>query len=642
MIITLLMSVYNSFLDYCVLVLQAPVAADMISLPRLFSMKVLDYSKRLRAKIPAELFVREELMEGVAISAPSAPIVDSDNKRGKRRLSVQKADVASSLMKSRKSLVGLADSVTPMMAVELGRRASLRVTMRHSICGLNNAAGGFRVANEALYDYDEFVSDVNAQFSLFTGERSQIQYIKDWNLVLSGETKVQFPEPVVPIIRTCIDETKLLSKEKLANLKTAPDTQIAVEIIRLFVMDLLGRNSVASSQFLSKVESEFDVPFEVTQDAKYMTIGSLFVVNIICIAITLWQASTREYLWQAVYLGACCLHGLLMIGVFETTAVLLTYVAIPLTVADEIQHVFDIIHDLSLKISSLKLFERNEEVHRVPVLVDVPTYLFVSHKVAKQYSRLIESMVVLSYESFLPGKMSKKWDVLGENTDRTKVIWSKLYLDKLLDFIRMFGTFPVYKQSVIIKVFQTSVYLLIFGFVLLFVEYPPTAVLILVIGQVVWLFLKFFDYSHEAVHPYVNVYDEEAGSYNDYEGNFIMEEQDDSSSSGSSSEKAVSEEGTEEPFNMDEELIVLEEDSDYSIGSSEKEKVLLELHGEVVAFSDHSAGSSEQPSDSTEESPAAIRVNGQLHSNLLFNVGNNNANVNSATKQEKPYYDSQQ
>jgi hypothetical protein len=42
-------------------------------------------------------------------------------------------------------------------------------------------------------------------------------------------------------------------------------------------------------------------------------------------------------------------------------------------------------------------------------LLNAPEFFFVSHKMATAFPSLVESMIVQSYRSHLPGEISKKW-----------------------------------------------------------------------------------------------------------------------------------------------------------------------------------------------------------------------------------------
>ena len=56
----------------------------------------------------------------------------------------------------------------------------------------------------------------------------------------------------------------------------------------------------------------------------------------------------------------------------------------------------------------------NNHATRLTVL-NAPEHLFVSHTMARQFSDLVESVIVLSYNTHLPGPAARKWN--GDNDD---------------------------------------------------------------------------------------------------------------------------------------------------------------------------------------------------------------------------------
>jgi hypothetical protein len=90
---------------------------------------------------------------------------------------------------------------------------------------------------------------------------------------------------------------------------------------------------------------------------------------------------------------------------------------VPSLVTDEVQAVysklFDTVHTLfggiidnRFDISKSSVAQKRDARLQ---LLNAPEFFFVSHKMATAFPSLVESMIVQSYRSHLPGEISKKW-----------------------------------------------------------------------------------------------------------------------------------------------------------------------------------------------------------------------------------------
>lgn len=61
---------------------------------------------------------------------------------------------------------------------------------------------------------------------------------------------------VASLIRQEIEDVKKESDEKRSKLDVASDVQIGLEMMHLFVVDLLGRRTLAARLFITKSEEE--------------------------------------------------------------------------------------------------------------------------------------------------------------------------------------------------------------------------------------------------------------------------------------------------------------------------------------------------------------------------------------------------
>lgn len=62
---------------------------------------------------------------------------------------------------------------------------------------------------------------------------------------------------------------------------------------------------------------------------------------------------------------------------------------------------------LSDTVAALCVNENKYEEKKI--VLNAPNYLFVATNLAKRFPSIMESLIVLSYQSYLPGEISKKW-----------------------------------------------------------------------------------------------------------------------------------------------------------------------------------------------------------------------------------------
>ena len=416
-----------------------------------------------------------------------------------RRMSTNTIAVTDDMLNRRNSLAALALTAAPAMHKELYRRNSVRNSLRMSISGAINIAGGFRFALQPLYDYDEFIGDINCQYNMFKTERERSDFLRVWRLPPSDiiEDTVVSPDAgtgmdtgtgaaaverscVIPPkteerIRKYLAELKLESASKFSELQGALDSQIAVETIRLFV---LGKDTDAARIFLVKSEEDSGQVFEVSYDTRNASVAVLALLNMASIGYVLWQASIHELRWQVAFIIASILHCFFAITLMEASAVLFCNFAVPVQVSEDIQKAYELILKLSRQFSESATNPAPINPYAAPVVMDAPGYLFLSFKVAQKNTRMLESLIILSHDSYFPGSIARRWDpsvcdefdTTGLSTQEAfRVKWNQY--NQMMDFgvmMKYFGSFQMKNQLVITKIVQTVFYCILLLFALLF------------------------------------------------------------------------------------------------------------------------------------------------------------------------------
>ena len=161
---------------------------------------------------------------------------------------------------------------------------------------------------------------------------------------------------------------------------------------------------------------------------------------------------------------------------------------IPMLVSDEVRRVGDSITEIVSDLCSTSPKESR-------LFLNAPDYLFVSTNLAKKFPKLMESIVVQSYFSHIPGELSKLWNVGSvARIRRYHNLRNITLLTTILSLVQYFGTAPFFLHRVFIRFMQPFVF---GGIVLLWsiiISNPMyIAIMTLALGLVVaYCAFKFF------------------------------------------------------------------------------------------------------------------------------------------------------
>jgi hypothetical protein len=109
----------------------------------------------------------------------------------------------------------------------------------------------------------------------------------------------------------------------------------------------------------------------------------------------------RGHKWQNGFILACIFQFLIEVLLYETVDCVWVHFIIPSSVFHEIVSVkksLDIVVD---KLCSTPV----DFIH----VLDAPAYFFASTKLSKRYPNMIESIIIQSYHTYVPGEMTRKW-----------------------------------------------------------------------------------------------------------------------------------------------------------------------------------------------------------------------------------------
>jgi len=235
-------------------------------------------------------------------------------------------------------------------------------------------------------------------------------------------------------------------------LKIATDGHTGLEIMHLFVKDLLGRSTPAAIIFETKTNEDFEHTEVVTRIAKRLAMLALAGLNIFFVYFAILTGFRRGVSWQQSYLIACIIQFVVEICLNETMECMWIQCIIPMLVSDEVRRVGDSITEIVSDLCS-----STPKASRL--FLNAPDYLFVSTNLAKKFPALMESILIQSYFSHLPGELSKLWNVGSvARIRRYHSLRNITLLTTILSLVQYFATAPFILHRLLIRFMQPFVF----------------------------------------------------------------------------------------------------------------------------------------------------------------------------------------
>jgi hypothetical protein len=212
------------------------------------------------------------------------------------------------------------------------------------------------------------------------------------------------------------------TKKVINDLSSASEDRAGMEILHLFIQDLLGRDSPAAKLFRSKTAEDYtELPF-VSVRNKIIAGTIVALINLSFVYFSILRGHQKGVAWQSAFVGSCLVQTAVEIVFNQTIECLYIHYFLPRMVpSKDLKKVREVLDSCIDKLCS---GDGQSVWHKNPNIVDAPQYLFVSTNVAKAYPMLMESMMVLSYHTHLPGEFETKWK-RGLNYEEYSDIGSK-------------------------------------------------------------------------------------------------------------------------------------------------------------------------------------------------------------------------
>jgi hypothetical protein len=228
--------------------------------------------------------------------------------------------------------------------------------------------------------------------------------------LMTQEVLSQYPVDVRVIMKDALNNVLSESRQSIEKLSlTTSEEEVGLEILQLFIQDLLGRDTASAKIFAVKAEEDYVTQPVVSMSKKIISAVLLILFNALCIYYSILRGYRKGLAWQRSFLMACIVQFLIEVFYNETLLCLYVHCFVPSIVPDaEIKRVQSVLHHCIHSMCN-DFFDPNDHSETDKQLLNVADYFFVSTHVAKAYPDLMESMIVLAYKSFMSGAIGHKW-----------------------------------------------------------------------------------------------------------------------------------------------------------------------------------------------------------------------------------------
>jgi hypothetical protein len=370
-------------------------------------------------------------------------------------------------------------------------RVQERTTNRRRVKDINSSVSIISGNNTI----DRLSNEISCQRRLLKASELEL-FDEQWGIDPTGEFAtgdrsiipcMKHKDGAVEIISQQIQLVEKEVQQKCEKLMIATDAHTGLEILHLFIKDLLGRSTAAARIFETKADEDFKHTEVVTRGAKRFAMLALAGLNFFFVYFAILTGFQRGISWQQSYLVACIIQFFVEIILNETMECLWIQCVIPMLVSDEVRKVGDSITEIISDLCSTTPKDSR-------LFLNAPDYLFVSTNLAKKFPQLMESIVVQSYFSHIPGELSKLWNVGSVARIRRYHSLRRItVLTTLLSIFQYLGTAPFLLHRLFIRFIQPFVF---GGLVLLWSIIASSPIYIALMSLVLVIIFAFCVYKY--------------------------------------------------------------------------------------------------------------------------------------------------
>jgi hypothetical protein len=397
-------------------------------------------------------------------SPPSSPSLKSDSSRSKSFRFLQPTDGVVANREIPASIAQVSTAARASLGV-IGRNASTlalgaegasralrsrstRIARRSTTAGGGNSlvkrdGAGLRLAEPTTlstvgaYDDDGaelLMQDIVHQRLMMNSSAKETKlYDAQWGVLSEEPANYTICPEAAGCIETAVKESSKEASRLDEVLSNYSLQHAGLEMLHLFMLDLLGRNTIAAKIFREKFGEEFGHSRVVVVLQKYFAAAALLALNAFFIYFVMIKGVQKGRDWQLQYVTCCVIQVGVDILLFETVECAWLNFLVPQYVHEEVASAAEKLRSLTQRIAGLRTdIEETQQGQEVTkFFLNAPTHLFVSTKLARKKPQLLESMIVGSYRHHLPGEIRKTWPHCSEREQAQRTTQARTWLSLL-------------------------------------------------------------------------------------------------------------------------------------------------------------------------------------------------------------------
>jgi hypothetical protein len=209
-----------------------------------------------------------------------------------------------------------------------------------------------------------------------------------------------------------LQNTNEEAERMIEKLKNMTPVMRGVQILELFVADIMGRDSHEARIFLQQMEANLHNTMVITWGVKCMTISIVIIVNLYFVFTCMLYGRVNGHDWQVGWILSCMVNFLMDAFIKQVNLAFFIYFLVPnmiYTHTNSIRNTMTgLINTVCDKVSrrqkSRQLYTPQQPQQRYRcdsenTEFSATDYLFVSTKVAKAYPEQLESAIVMAYRT---------------------------------------------------------------------------------------------------------------------------------------------------------------------------------------------------------------------------------------------------
>lgn len=181
-----------------------------------------------------------------------------------------------------------------------------------------------------------------------------------------------------------------------------------LELMHLFVIDLLGRTTRSAAIFRNKFNQDFEHLHVISMYVKYAAIALIVLLNAFFVYFVLLKGMSKGYQWQWQFLQIVLIQFFMEVCLFETVECLWLHYVVPESVRMDVEKAVAVLQELAKKVTAARPTVADIEDRGFrQKFFNAPNYLFVSNHLAQSRPDLLESRIVLTYHNHFPGMICR-------------------------------------------------------------------------------------------------------------------------------------------------------------------------------------------------------------------------------------------